>query len=76
MMSAHLIMFSLNEVVTIIQIVVPFILYKNATTPEQQKTADNVNSTMLILGQFTIFPLMLFIAYLLIMFSNPIDDVT
>ena len=31
---------------------------------------------MLILGQFTIFPLMLFIAYLLILFSNPVDEVS
>lgn len=30
MMSAHLIMFTLNEVTTIVQIVLPYILYKNA----------------------------------------------
>lgn len=35
MMSAHLIMFSLNEVLTIIQVVVPYILYKNAETVNQ-----------------------------------------
>jgi hypothetical protein len=34
MMSAHLIMFTLNEVTTIVQIVIPYILYKNATTTE------------------------------------------
>lgn len=28
---------------------------------------------MLILGQLSIFPLMLFIAYLLVLFSNPVD---
>ena len=32
MMSAHLIMFTLNEVTTIVQILVPYVLYKNATT--------------------------------------------
>ena len=32
MMSAHLIMFTLNEVTTIVQIVIPYILYKNAAT--------------------------------------------
>ena len=30
MMSAHLIMFTLNEVVTIVQILVPYILYRKA----------------------------------------------
>ena len=32
MMSAHLMLFTLNEVTTIVQIVVPYILYKQATT--------------------------------------------
>jgi len=32
MMSAHLIMFSTNELITIVQILVPYILYRNAKT--------------------------------------------
>lgn len=76
MMSAHLIMFTLNEVTTIVQIVIPYVLYKNATTTQQLTTADNVNSTLLFLGLFTVFPLTIFIAYLLILFSNPVDDLS
>lgn len=75
MMSAHLVMFSLNEIVTVIQVALPIIL-THGKFQTSVTVAENVNSILLILGQFTIFPLMLFIAYLLIIFTNPVDDIS
>lgn len=44
-------------------------MLKNGNDPHNAKLA---NSILLLLGEITVFPMMLFIAYLMVLYSKPI----
>ena len=74
MMIAHLTMFSLNEVVAIIQIFLPYMMSHGFFGQDAKINANKCYLILLICGQVTVFPVIMFIAYLMVLFSKPVGE--
>jgi hypothetical protein len=72
MMIAHLTMFSLNEVVTLVQILVPYLMSHGYFGQNAKLNSNKCYLILLICGQVTVFPVIMFIAYLMVLFSKPV----